>query len=215
MTGVTPYTDITDPRVAKALAHPLRIKILNALEQRTASPSDIADEVGAPLTNVSYHIRHLHQLGVIKLVRRSVRGGTVKHYYRAESRPRITDEAWAEVPEIVKQALSDAILGQIAEQVNASAATGGFNRTEANASRVPLVLDGRGWDEAAAELKRTRERLAEIQRDAQQRLDAGGDGAHEHATAVLMLFETAPADPRPSGTETRRPRQARNATARV
>ncbi|MDQ2895534.1 MAG: helix-turn-helix domain-containing protein, partial [Actinomycetota bacterium] len=40
-----PYQDITDPSVAKALAHPLRLRILAALEQRTASPSQLAAEL--------------------------------------------------------------------------------------------------------------------------------------------------------------------------
>jgi len=54
-----PITDIDDPRLVKALAHPLRIQILNLLRDRVASPSELADEIGAPLGNVSYHVRFL------------------------------------------------------------------------------------------------------------------------------------------------------------
>jgi hypothetical protein len=36
--AVRPWHDITDPDVAKALAHPLRTHILASLEDRTANP---------------------------------------------------------------------------------------------------------------------------------------------------------------------------------
>ena len=64
------YQDITDPSLAKALAHPLRTRILAALEDRTASPSELADELDAPLGIVSYHVRRLTALGFLKLVKR-------------------------------------------------------------------------------------------------------------------------------------------------
>ena len=66
--SLKPYRDITDPRVAKALAHPLRTRILAALEGRTASPSELAAELDAPLGVLSYHVRRLTALGFVKLV---------------------------------------------------------------------------------------------------------------------------------------------------
>src|SRR3954449_10465544 len=100
--------DITDPRVAKALAHPLRLEILRRLGDRTASPSEIAEQIGAPLTNVSYHVRKLRALGLIKLVKKTPKRGVVEHYYSANPRTSVSDEAWGAMPEIVKQALSTA-----------------------------------------------------------------------------------------------------------
>src|SRR2546423_12946983 len=66
---MTVPVDITDPRIAKAYAHPLRIHILGMLGDGVASPSEIAGELGAPLTHVSYHVRQLAGLGLIKLVK--------------------------------------------------------------------------------------------------------------------------------------------------
>lgn len=44
---------------AKALAHPLRVRILETIERLggVASPNQIASELGEPLGNVSYHIK--------------------------------------------------------------------------------------------------------------------------------------------------------------
>src|ERR671938_1297573 len=121
-----PQSDISDPSVIKALTHPLRVQILRALEERTASPSELAEEIGAPLGNVSYHVRQLHALGLIKLVKKTPRRGAIEHHYKAVSRQQITDEAWGKVPDIVKEAMIGAMLGQVSASVNAAAAGGGF-----------------------------------------------------------------------------------------
>ena len=36
-----PITNIDDPRYVKALSHPLRVRILAMLQERTASPSQL------------------------------------------------------------------------------------------------------------------------------------------------------------------------------
>ena len=72
--------DINDPRLVKALAHPLRVRILGVLQDRVASPSDLAEELKAPLGNVSYHVRILAQLGLLKLVKKRPRRGAIEHY---------------------------------------------------------------------------------------------------------------------------------------
>jgi DNA-binding transcriptional ArsR family regulator len=72
-----------DAKLAKALAHPLRAQILERLERHTASPSELADELAAPLGNVSYHVRILADAGLIELVRTTRRRGATEHHYRA------------------------------------------------------------------------------------------------------------------------------------
>ena len=64
-----PYSDINDPRLIKALAHPLRVRILSILETRDmASPNEMADELGVSLGVLSYHVRRLLALGFLELV---------------------------------------------------------------------------------------------------------------------------------------------------
>src|SRR5947209_9132105 len=115
--GMKPQSDLSDPRIIKALTHPLRIAILSALEQRTASPSELADELGAPLGNVSYHVRQLAAFGLIKLVKKTPRRGAIEHYYEAVGRAEISDAAWADTPQIVKEALVSGTLADIAASV--------------------------------------------------------------------------------------------------
>src|SRR3712207_503867 len=155
-----PRSDISDPRVIKALTHPLRIQILRALEERTASPSELADEIGAPLGNVSYHVRQLHALGLIKLVKKTPRRGAIEHHYKALAQAPISDEAWAGQPGVVKESVVGTSLGELGKAVNAAVAGGGFKRAEAQLVREDLVLDDKGFADAAKELSRAVERRA-------------------------------------------------------
>jgi DNA-binding transcriptional ArsR family regulator len=183
-----PRSDISDPRVIKALTHPLRVQILRTLEERTASPSEIADEIGAPLGNVSYHVRQLHALGLIKLVKRTPRRGAIEHHYKALVQPPMTDEAWAGQPNVVRESVVGASLGEVGELVNAAAASGGFARSEAQLVREELALDEKGFQDVAKELSRSLERIAKIRDDSARRLEKSG-AAQRAANVVMMFFD--------------------------
>jgi DNA-binding transcriptional ArsR family regulator len=207
-----PYHDITDPSLAKALAHPLRTRILAALEGRTASPSELAGELDAPLGVVSYHVRRLVTLGFLKLVKREPRRGAVEHYYTATSRPRITNAAWGQLPAIVKHASIKAAVDQIGAYVAAAAAEGGFDASDAHITRSPVVVDSQGWHALARELDNLHERIAKIEAASRKRLGRANHEGEQEATVVLMLFnsptevpeETAPSHHSPRRRTTRR-----------
>src|SRR4051794_14809194 len=183
-----PRSDISDPRVIKALTHPLRIQILRLLEERIASPSELADEIGAPLGNVSYHVRQLHGLGLIKLVKKTPRRGAIEHHYKAVAQAPISDEAWAGTPGLVKESVVGSTLGQLGKDVNAAASGGGFKRPEAQLVREELALDEKGFADVAKELARTLERVAKIREDSAKRLEKSGGEACS-GNVVVMLFE--------------------------
>lgn len=199
-----PSSDISDPRVIKALTHPLRVQILRSLENRTASPSELAEEIGAPLGNVSYHVRQLHALGLIKLVKKTPRRGAIEHHYKALAQAPISDEAWESAPGVVKEAVVGTSLGALGRAVNASAAGGGFSRPEAQLVREELELDERGFRDVAKELARTAERVAKIRADASRRLEKAGVEEAHAANVVLMLFEQAAGDVQTSANGSRR-----------
>jgi DNA-binding transcriptional ArsR family regulator len=187
------YQDIADPSLAKALAHPMRTRILSALENRTASPSELADELDAPLGVVSYHVRRLHALRFLKLVKRVARRGAVEHYYTTIAGPTITDSAWGSTPAIVKQAMVGATLNAIAASVGAAVNSGGFDQPDTHVSRTPITLDGKGWSELARELEGVLERIRTIEADSQKRLLRNDHQDEQQATVVLMLYNSAPA----------------------
>src|SRR5215216_6499827 len=189
-TPVKPVTNISDPRYVKALSHPLRVRILALLQERTASPRELAEWLDATLGTVSYHVRTLHDFGLIELVRTSQVRGAIAHHYRSKVRPRVSDEAWASAAPIVKQAAVGAALQTVDDYARASAAAGGFDRGEAHLSRTNLRLDARGWEAAARACEKLLGELNRIEEAAGKRLEKAphADGTSD-AAVVLLLFE--------------------------
>jgi DNA-binding transcriptional ArsR family regulator len=181
--------DITDPRLAKALAHPLRLEILRRLGDRTASPSEIAEEIGAPLTNVSYHVRKLRALGLIKLVKKTPKRGVIEHYYSAQPRQRVSDDAWDETPPIVKAALIAPAVKDIAHQLAMAASAGGFNRSDMHLSTNYMTLDLEGWQQVAKLLAETLEQIGKVEEGVAARQKEKPDTETFHAGSIMVLFE--------------------------
>jgi DNA-binding transcriptional ArsR family regulator len=194
-----PFAHLTDQRVVKALAHPLRVQILGLLEHRTASPSELAAELRVPLGNVSYHVRQLQAFGLIRLVRTTPRRGSIEHHYELLARPDITDNEWETLPDIVKHAMVGAALAPIGRLVQDAATAGGFGRREAHLSRTAVALDEQGWRDAAALLIELCERLDDVERASLERIAETGAEAPPPSTVVLMHFESPPVQEETSG----------------
>ena len=185
-----PITNIDDPRYVKAMSHPLRIRILALLTERVASPVELAEWLDASLGVVAYHVRTLHRLGMIELVKETRVRGAVEHHYRAKERPRVSDEAWAEAPPIAKQAAVGSTLQMIHEYASASAASGGFDAGDTHLTRTMLRLDAQGRKELSKAFLELLEKTRSIEEAAKERLgaDPHAEGTSDLAI-VLMLFD--------------------------
>lgn len=75
--------DSLSTTLAKAVAHPLRVRILTVLENTTSSPNQLAHELDAPLGNVSYHVKTLLEYECVELAKTEPRRGAVEHFYRS------------------------------------------------------------------------------------------------------------------------------------
>src|ERR687895_190138 len=123
----TTTIDLVDPRIAKALSHPMRARILVILNERVASPNEIAEMIKERLPNVSYHVRALQDLGCIELVDTAQRRGAIEHYYRAVVRPFFSDRDWKRLPRSGRQAISGTALEVIWEDVADAVNAGSFD----------------------------------------------------------------------------------------
>ncbi|MGW5051839.1 ArsR/SmtB family transcription factor [Actinokineospora sp. NPDC004072] len=65
----------------RALAHPLRMRILTLLSGSAMSAAEVARELGGTQANVSYHLRKLFDAGLLEMVEEvPIRGGVAKRY---------------------------------------------------------------------------------------------------------------------------------------
>src|SRR4051795_3343753 len=187
-----PITDIDDPRYVKAMSHPLRVRILALLEERAASPVELAGWLGATLGTTAYHVRALQRLGLIELIRETRVRGAVEHHYRAKPRPTVSDDAWAAPPPIAKQAAVSASLQTIDAYARAAGAAGGFDHGNAHLTRTPLRLDARGWNELSRACRRLLSHVDRIEEAASERLGRNPhSGETRDLALVVMLFEAA------------------------
>ena len=184
---MSPARQTVDQRLVKALGHPLRQRVLIRLNEGVASPSELAEELGERLPNISYHFRILHELGAIELVGTTPRRGALEHHYRATMRPFFSDRDWATLPASTRHAVLDGVLRQVFEDVGRAASGGGFDDDRIHVTRTPLTLDERGWRELAKVLESTLEKVQRIQARSSERR-AGGNGDAIEAELVMLSF---------------------------
>ncbi len=193
-----------EQRLFKALAHPLRFQALIILNERVASPNELAKELGEGLSQVSYHVKVLLESDCIELVKTEPRRGAVEHYYRATSRAFLSDDEWARLPSSIQPGLSASLLQTIVDDAVEALKAGTFDaRDDHHLSWTPMIVDEEGWKDLAAALTGTMERCIEIQAESAGRLaEAGEEGIS--ATAAMMGFE-APASKRKKVAPPRKP----------
>ena len=210
-----PIKNIDDPRYVKAMSHPLRVRILAMLDERKASPNQLAGWLGASLGTVAYHVRTLEQLGLIELVDETRVRGAVEHHYRARARPVVSADGWAAAPPIAKQAAVGSTLDVIAEYARQSAASGGFDREDAQLRRQLIKLDARGFAALSKAVDKLFEQIGKIEDAAADRIakDPHADDIVEAGLGV-MLFDAV----RLSGaerTDARKPASRRTSRRRT
>jgi DNA-binding transcriptional ArsR family regulator len=159
-----------DQRVMKALSHPLRFRILVLLNQKVASPSEIAAELDEPLGNVAYHTKILAENGAIEQVRTAPVRGALEHFYRAQIRPWFDDELSAELPDSIRRVLFGEIIQYIWGDVVAAGESGGFDDPETHITRTHLDLDEDGYREVVDLLNSVVERVLELHAESAPRL---------------------------------------------
>jgi DNA-binding transcriptional ArsR family regulator len=184
-----PRVTIDDPRYVKALAHPLRIRILAMLQERPASPVVMAGRLDASLGVVAHHVRVLHSLGLIELVGTRQRRGATEHIYRAQELPRFSDRAWERLGAAGRERVLAALLEQIGAYVAGSAAAGGFDRADANVSRIPLRLDERGWRRLTEASRRWLAEADAIQAEADARATGDDEPERIDVGLIVLVFE--------------------------
>jgi DNA-binding transcriptional regulator GbsR (MarR family) len=180
----------------KALAHPSRVHALHILNQRAASPTELAPEVGTSVSRMAYHIRELEKFGCVELVRTTPRRGAIEHFYRALERASFSDGEWAQIPRSIRKGIVSMELRTTGKLLSDSLEAGNFeHRTNRHQSLFEEVVDEQAWDESMALLSETMEKLIEIQVASNERRI--GDEAPGIPMAISLIgFETT-GKPRP------------------
>jgi DNA-binding transcriptional ArsR family regulator len=182
-----PATGELDEGLLKAISHPLRHRLLSMLDGRTASPNELARELGMPLGRVSYHIRLLADLGAIELVDTQPRRGALEHFYRAVTTAWFGEGDWAQLPRTARRGILGHNLQQIFDWVTAAAENGGFDQAGSEVLRTTLELDEQGCEDVSRLARESIERARAITAESVARRVAG-DGALVTTELTVLHF---------------------------
>jgi DNA-binding transcriptional ArsR family regulator len=110
-----PLLELTDPRQMRALAHPLRLRLLGLLRiEGPATATMLAAEVGESAALTSYHLRSLASHGLVVEAPELARDGR-ERWWRAAHRGMTWEPArFLDTPE--RAAAAGTLMGEIAER---------------------------------------------------------------------------------------------------
>jgi DNA-binding transcriptional ArsR family regulator len=176
--------------LATIVAHPTRVRAFSILAERTASPVEIAQEIGKDVGHVGYHVRKLQELNLIELVDERPVRGAVEHFYRAIARPVINEKEFAAQSLEEREAFTRYLLQlHVADLSRAMDEHTIDARTNRWVMRLPMVVDEEGFEELSALHAELYERTLDIQaRSDERRIGTEDDGIS--TMSATMFFET-------------------------
>ena len=187
----SPERETIDQNLVRALAHPMRVQILEALQGRTASPTELAREFRESLGVVSYHANALLAVECIEQVRTQPKRGTIEHFYTARPRSFIGHQDWRRAPLSVRGGVTGEALRTFVAKVGAALDADTIDpREDTTLNWMPITVDEQGWRETAEILDRARRELMEVAAASRDRL-GGEDGVP--VVTGLAAFEAPPA----------------------
>lgn len=186
--------------IAHALAHPVRVGILMAMNtpRRQLSPARYRDETGELLGTVAYHFKVLSKAGLIEMVdTRRVRGST-EHIYEPVKRAMAWSKMYEGLAPAVKQNLAATALGGAVESIGGAVDAGTFDaRPDSHLSYDVMRVDTQGWQRLTELLDRTLLSLMEIEDEVEKRLEKNPHAETWLASYLMSSWEAAPSpDPR-------------------
>lgn len=166
-----------DQRLAKALGHPLRVRILEVVNERAVSPVQFFREFGGEsLPKVAYHFRVLEKYDCIECVREVQRRGATEHFFRGTRRALFGDADWKRLPKSVQGGVTATMLQGFISKAAEAIETGTYDaREDSHLSWISMMLDEKGWEKMMALLAETLEEAQEIQVEAGERMAENGE----------------------------------------
>jgi DNA-binding transcriptional ArsR family regulator len=178
-----------DQNLVKALGHPIRVRILEALQGRSASPVALSKALEESLGVVSYHTNALVDCGCIEQTRTRPRRGTIEHFFTAIPRSFIGAQDWRRAPLSIRGGITEAALRTFLERAGAALDAGTIDaREDTMFSWLPMQVDERGWGEMTEVLDAALRALQKVHARSRERL-GGKDGIP--VVAAVAGFETA------------------------
>lgn len=185
--------DFIDHRMAKALTHPERVRIMaefSALGRGVMSASDYAHSHDVGISYVSHHFRSLEKWGLIEQVDSKRVRGAIEYFYRAKRKLILEGPEWDALPLEFREGMSGRTMTNLLNTVMDAVKAGTFEArpTERALGWDKMALDERGWKKLAVAFRNLMDVAAEASEESEARLAETGDDPILAAWG-LLLFE--------------------------
>jgi DNA-binding transcriptional ArsR family regulator len=179
-------------RVAKAVSHPLRVRILAALNETEMGPGEFTRRnPDVDLREASRHFRRLRDLECIELIGRKPGRGR-EQLYRAVRRAMFDLGAWEAVPHAKRSSVTGEVLSTFMRRVGQAAEAGTLDsRDERWVSWTALRFDEQGWGEFLESVEEGFDRSLQLGVDAPLRMAESKEEVIP-VTVGLFYFESPP-----------------------
>lgn len=184
---------------SSALRHPMRIRILEVLNERDMSPVEFMNQKLVPkfdnsqktLSHISYHFRQLAEDGCLEVIKRVPRRGATEHVYRGcASRIFFNDSEWEQLAMEQRRLISRGIYQGLAARTDGAMLADTFDsRPDRHLSWNTMDVDEQGWKELAATFNDCFKKVERIRREAEDRLESSDEDAIP-VTIGLLSFES-------------------------
>jgi len=187
---------LADRWFVKALSHPVRVEILELLNEREASPIEMKRALGGTLNLVNYHLKVLVDCGCVEVTRTEPVRGAVKHFYRAVPRSYFGHSDLREVPASIRGGATEMSVRTFSKAFRRAAEAGNVDSEDAILNWMSLAVDELGREKAIELSESMLEGYEAIAKQSRERAAAG-----EEPLAALVVgvatFDAAAARRRP------------------
>ncbi len=195
---------IKESSLTEAVSHPLRVRILEVLNEVDMSPAEFVDGGFADfffgrrpnVNDVAYHFRTLIQFGCLFVVDKRPSGGSVKNTYRGSVRAEFIGSDWTGLSEEEQREIAKTVLQGLIARVDGAVIADTINaREDRQISWFAMRLDERGWAEATRVLAAAYRLVKEISEDSDARLKESDETPISSTAAILMFPSPGPTPP--------------------
>jgi DNA-binding transcriptional ArsR family regulator len=195
--AVQQKTNRFESTIGALVAHPTRVLAYVILNERVASPTEIAREIGKDVGHVGYHVRKLREMELIELVEENAVRGAVEHRYAATKRPIVGDTDWAHLSLEQRESLTRLTMQLIVADAAAAIETGTFDaRLNRCLVRHVLQVDEQGFAELHELDERRYLETLEIEARSMERKADDPDREMISTETFAGFYERAPIKPR-------------------
>ncbi|MGH2941085.1 MAG: hypothetical protein ACRDPE_23545 [Solirubrobacterales bacterium] len=192
--------------LAVAVAHPVRTRCFAILGERVGSPADIARELFLDVNQVAYHIRQLCDWGLVEEVDSRPVRGAVEHFYKAVEFGELSaEEEETQFPAERRQHAETVLSLFTADAVRSLDTELLYTRTDHYLNRYTYDVDEQAWAESREAYRECFEKIDQIKKSADARLEARKDAGDGEAgkpfrmMSFLGMFEVPPLRDRSTG----------------